>query len=234
MEEDFVGIAIDEAIDSYLSQETRERETGVYFPSEIGKCLRQMYYIYTTPPKKFSPETLRVMQSGNIVHNFIKYALMKEKDRKGAKLQLITNERSITLPMIKDGVIIRIRGRMDNKIMVKTEGGAFYIVEVKSQKSVENLYEHRSDHKEQLMFYLLAENCKGCLMYIGKDNLATKYFNFDLDMKLINKLIDRFFTVHNAVINKKIPEPEAWKSYDKKWQCQFCNYQDECKKDGRG
>ena len=60
---------IDNLVKEFLGRRIRERKEGVIFPSEIGYCLRRLYYLYKKP-KEISFETLKLFESGNIVHGW--------------------------------------------------------------------------------------------------------------------------------------------------------------------
>ena len=58
-------INFDQMIDNHLHKENRPKEIGRYYPSEIGTCMRKVWYSYKFPMET-NPELLKVFELGNI------------------------------------------------------------------------------------------------------------------------------------------------------------------------
>ena len=66
-------------IDNHLHKENRPKEIGRYYPSEIGTCMRKVWYSYKFPMET-NPELLKVFELGNILHDFVVQVLQSEKN----------------------------------------------------------------------------------------------------------------------------------------------------------
>ncbi|MCD6367760.1 MAG: Dna2/Cas4 domain-containing protein [Candidatus Aenigmarchaeota archaeon] len=215
-------INFDELINSYLSRDFRPKEVGRYYPSEIGNCLRKVWYSYKYP-KDVEPKLLKIFEVGNILHNFVVDVLESEKN---PDVKLIESE----LPVkIKEKNFI-ISGRIDDVIVVESLEKKF-LVEVKSCKflPMEGPQDH---HVMQLNLYMHASGIHdGILLYIQKDDLESRVFNIEYDEALAEKTLKRFEDLHRYLTNDEIPPPEAKMNPDMSWMCKFCDYKDRCEKE---
>ena len=213
-------IDFDELIDQYLKRENYPKRIGRYYPSEIGNCLRKIWYTYKRP-KQFEPEIIKVFQVGNMMHDFIVEVLKSEKT---PKVELLEAEMPIKVEFPK----FTVSGRVDDLMLVK-ESNEKILVEVKSCQHIENIKKAKEHHKMQLMFYMYATKIyKGIILYIDKTNLKTKAFHIDFDEIEAMEILNRFWTLHKKLSKDELPEPEAKKNEDKKWMCSYCEYKELC------
>jgi len=216
-------IDVDKLIDDYLAREVEEREIGVYYPSEIGFCMRRNYYLYTIP-KQYEASTLRVFKAGELGHLFVGEVLKQS-------LEEVKLEYPIILTSLeKDWTI---RGRLDSFIIFRVEDEVI-VVEL---KTVSNLYyiqqsnEAHWEHVLQIMPYLKAVKARrGIIVYVDRRNLRTKYFEVQWDEAIYKHFLRRVDDLHNYLVNKKLPLAEAKLINSKNWMCKYCNYSEECEK----
>lgn len=207
-------------IDKFIaSRESKERQLGKYYASELGMCPRKLTFSYKYPRQMDKP-TLRIMQVGEIFHDWIAKML-------GASavhgVKLLANERSITLISPNSEAVIS--GRLDDLIVVDRTGEQV-VVDVKTIKSFDYLEKPKKEHILQVMMYLKALSIKkGGLLYIKKDDMQIKYFEFEYDPKVVADLISRADTVHKALTEGTYPSKVEMAD---RWQCRYCSYSLEC------
>ena len=63
-------IDFDLLVSNYVQRENRTKTVGRYYPSEIGLCLRKIWYSYRFPVET-SPDLLKIFEMGNIIHDFV-------------------------------------------------------------------------------------------------------------------------------------------------------------------
>jgi len=106
-------INFDEMIDNHLKREHRTKGIGRYFPSEIGTCMRKIWYTYKYP-MEVKPELLKIFEVGNIMHDFVVEVLKSEKN---PHIELLKSE----VPFKEQIEDFLISGRIDNLILVKAD-----------------------------------------------------------------------------------------------------------------
>jgi CRISPR/Cas system-associated exonuclease Cas4 (RecB family) len=213
-------IDFNKLIDNHLHREVRPRQEGRYYPSEIGSCVRKIWYGYKKPRERKS-DVIKIFQMGNMIHDFITDVLKSEKN---PDIELLQSEVPFRQP-IED---FTVSGRVDDVMMIKTSGRTV-LVEVKSTKMLSMTNEPQPSHVMQLQVYLHFLGMKyGMIVYVEKNTLQTKWFNVDYDPQKAEGAINRFKRIHSSVKNNEIPEPEAKMTPGKEWECNYCDWKDEC------
>ncbi len=225
---DFVGNIVDidvqDIIDNYLKTEDKPRKIGIYFPSEIGSCLRRSYYSYIMP-KPSEPKALRIFALGNNVHSFIANALKSYND-----FAVVEEEKPVHIDYRDDDTSFSVYGRIDDYLV--TSDGKKIIIEAKSVGDINKVNEPDPKHLMQIMLYLRAEEADyGLLVYADKKNLDIRQFRVDYDDELYNKVISRFKDLDFHLRNGKLPPAEYYFDDKKVWECKFCPYYNECMQD---
>ena len=105
-------IDFNEMIDNHLSREHKSKEIGRYYPSEVGMCLRKVWYSYKHPTP-LEPRLLRIFELGNIIHDFVVEVLKSEKN---PHIELVKSE----FPFREKIDDFTISGRIDNLIQIKS------------------------------------------------------------------------------------------------------------------
>ncbi|MFH0711240.1 MAG: PD-(D/E)XK nuclease family protein [Candidatus Aenigmatarchaeota archaeon] len=215
-------IDFDKMVDGHIAREHKPKHIGRYYPSEIGNCLRKLWYSYKYP-QKIEPDLLKIFEAGNIIHGFVVEVLKSEKNK---EVQLIQSEIPLKLEM--EGYIIS--GRVDDLVIVKADGKKL-LIEVKSTKNLEAIIQPLHNHVIQLMFYMTALGTHdGLILYVDKNNLKSKTFEIPFDEIKSAEILDRFSFLNDHLKKNKIPVDEAKKISDMSWMCRYCEYKDKCDK----
>ena len=211
-------------IENHLAREFRPKTQGRYYPSEIGKCLRDVWYSYKQP-LPLPMEKVKIFEAGNIMHHFVAEVMRSEKNQ---QVKLLDNELPFQL-QIRDFII---SGRIDDLLLVLADNKRL-LVEVKSVARLDFTNEPQPQHMIQLQLYLHALRKShnvdaGALLYIEKNTLQAKTFIIDYDERLAAEALDRFSKLHNFLVAGKLPPPEARLRDEIGWMCKRCDYRERC------
>lgn len=213
-------IDFNEMVTRYIERESRPKSLGRYYPSEIGGCMRKVWYSYRHP-KKLEPELLKIFEMGNMVHDFVVKVLESDKNK---DVQLLQSE----FPLKIECKDFLISGRVDDLVLVKASGKTF-VVEVKSTKSIGYVKEASESHVMQLQLYMHATGIhNGIVLYIDKGNLQSKQFHVDYDKEKVDGILDRFSELHQLLQSSLLPIDEAKRVLGKEWMCRYCEYAEKC------
>mgnify|MGYP001615525314 CR=1 FL=1 len=158
-------INFDDMVDRFLESEVRIRTIGRYYPSEIGQCMRKVWYSFRNP-KPFDKELKKVFEAGNRLHEFVADVFKSDKVE---EVELV--EKEIPFELAIDD--FTISGRIDDLIRVKI-GDKQALVEVKSTKNLKYMEEPSESHVMQLQLYLHARKLtEGILLYLEKNTLKS-------------------------------------------------------------
>ena len=215
-------IDFDKMVDDHISREHKPKQIGRYYPSEIGNCLRKLWYSYKYP-QKIEPDLLKIFEAGNIIHGFVVEVLKSEKNK---EVQLLQSE----IPFKIEMEDYMISGRVDDLVIVNSDGKKM-LIEVKSTKNIDSIGEPQHNHAMQLMFYMTAlEIHKGLVLYVDKNNLKSKIFQIPFDQIKSAEIVDRFSFLHKHLKKDELPVDEAKKVSDMNWMCRYCEYRIKCDK----
>ncbi|MCD6547053.1 MAG: PD-(D/E)XK nuclease family protein [Nanoarchaeota archaeon] len=213
-------IDFDKLIHNHVKREEKPKVIGRYYPSEIGSCLRKIWFSYKYP-KETESELLKIFKIGDMLHNFVVEVIKSEKN---PDVELIDAEMPFELKM-KNFVI---SGRVDDIVLLKANNKNI-LVEVKSISNVNKLEKAKPQHVMQLQLYMFATKIRdGMLLYVDKRNLKSKVFTIPYDEIEAIKALERFSILHEHLSNNTIPEPEAKLDEEKSWMCKYCEYRDLC------
>ena len=213
-------IDFDKLIDKYLYREARAKVIGKYYPSEVGQCIRKVWFSYKIP-KQIEPHVTKIFEAGNMLHGFIVDVLKSDKN---PEVTLLETELPLKVPM--EG--FEISGRIDDIIRLEHNGEKI-LVEVKTCKSIDYLREPSEQYLMQLQLYLHATGIKrGVVLYIEKNTLRSKHFHVNYDRNMADTVFSRFKALDIALKNDSLPQAEAKQSQKNKWMCGFCLYKKEC------
>jgi len=213
-------IDFNEMIDNHLKRENKPKDIGRYYPSEIGTCLRKIWYSYKFP-MEIKPDLIRIFELGNIMHDFVVHVLKSDKN---PHVELLKSE----FPFKHNVDDFTISGRIDNLLLIKASGKEI-LVEVKSSADIAFIREAAPHNVVQLQLYMhLLGVHNGILLYIDKKNLQSKVFEVQYKKDDAEEIIERFKTLHSALTKDTLPEPEARGSQKTMWLCRFCEYKDKC------
>lgn len=213
-------INFDEMIDNYLRRPASQKQEGRYYPSQIGSCMRKTWYSYKFPTET-KPETSKIFEVGNMMHDFIVKVLKSDKN---SQIELLKSE----FPFVQEIDDFIISGRIDDLILVKKENKKI-LVEVKSSSSVDFVKEPSEGYVMQLQLYLHFFGVDdGLILYLDKRNMKCKSFEIKYDVDFAISVIKRFASLHNYIIRNETPEPEARKKENLSWMCKSCEYREKC------
>ncbi len=207
-------------IDNHLKREHKPKGIGRYYPSEIGMCLRKIFYSYKFP-LELKPDLVKIFELGNIMHDFVVHVLKSDKN---PHVQLLKSE----FPFKQDIDDFTVSGRIDNLLLVKADNKEI-LVEVKSSTDIGFIREAAPHNVVQLQLYMhILGVHNGVLLYIDKKNLQSKVFDIQYKEDEAKKIIERFRLLHKSLVSDTIPEPEARASSRTIWMCRYCEYNDKC------
>lgn len=218
-------IDFDKLVDQHIAREHRPKEMGRYYPSEVGSCMRKLWYSYKYP-QEVDAGLRKIFEAGNIIHGFVVEVLKSEKNK---DVELLKSEMPFQIPA-EDFII---SGRVDDLILIKSSGKKA-LVEVKSTKDVSFIKQPQTNHVMQLMFYMEATGVhNGVILYIDKNDLKSKVFEVEFEYKKASDIFDRFSFLHEHLKKDGIPNPEAKEVNDMNWMCKFCEYKGKCDKNDK-
>ncbi len=209
-------------VTNHIERSSRPKSLGRYYPSEIGSCMRKVWYSYKYP-QELRPELLKIFEVGNMLHGFVVEVLKSEKNK---DVQLLRSE----FPLKIETPDFLISGRVDDLVLVKASGKTI-VVEVKSTKSIDFVKEASESHVMQLQLYMHATGIhNGMVLYIDKGNLQSKQFPIEYDEGQVKEILERFKQLHQLLTSNLLPIDEAKKNQDKQWLCRFCEYTEKCER----
>jgi len=206
-------------VEKYLHREFKPKQIGRYYPSEIGNCIRKVWFSYKYPIQ-IKSDLIKIFEMGNILHNFVVNVLKSEKN---PEVELLESE----MPFKIDMGDFLISGRIDNLLLLK-ENSKKILVEVKSTSSIKSITEPMSHNVMQLQLYMHALNIHdGTLLYVEKNTLKSKVFYVEFKQEIANHALERFRLLHKFLNDDIAPIAEA-KNNGKKWECNYCDYREMC------
>ena len=226
--------SISRIIVDYLKQkhdeEKKERKIGYYFPAHLPYCLRRQYWDYVDPVEP-SIEDLKIFFLGDLIHEAVENILEKKLKAK--------SERKILIPIdVLQGIFIA--GRADS--VYEDEEGNVYVVEIKTINSltyrdkktheIKELDKPKPHHVYQIMPYLYAFNARGIIIYIERNTFKTKEFEVLKDPAIMREVMERAKRLHEYLLTRTLPPPEAKHDPANRWQCSYCPYKWRCFSNG--
>jgi len=211
-------IDFNKLIDKHLIREHKPKQIGRYYPSEIGSCMKKVWFSYKKP-REIKAELLRIFEAGNMLHEFISEVIKSEKN---PEVELVKQE----MPIKVEEKDFTISGRIDNLVLVKIDNEEV-LVEVKSTKFIKE--KPSEENVMQLQFYMHATGIhNGILLYVQKDNLQTRSFEIPYDKKQAEEVLGRFRLLDKCLKMDEMPPAEARYNPNISWMCNYCDYKDEC------
>lgn len=215
-------IDFDQMISNYLKRESKPKTVGRYYPSEIGSCLRKVWYSYKYP-KETDIELVKIFELGNMIHDFVTKVIESDKN---PHVELLEKE----LPLLKDMKDFTISGRLDDLLMLK-EDDKKVLIEVKSTKSIDFTKEASRSHAMQLQLYMHITGVhNGIVLYIDKNNLKSKAFEINYDPEQSEEILKRFIELNICLVTNQLPLDEAKRDPSLMWMCRFCEHSEMCDK----
>lgn len=215
-------IDFDKMVENYLKRETKPKTIGRYYPSEIGSCIRKVWYSYKYP-KETDIELTKIFEVGNLIHDFVSKVIESDKN---PHVELLERE----LPLRLETKDFTISGRLDDMLLLK-EDGRKILVEVKSTKTTDYTTEPSRNHVMQLQLYMQITGIhEGIVLYVDKNNLKSKAFSVKYDEELSKEIMNRFIELNICLVTDQLPLDEAKRDPSLMWMCRYCEYNDKCDK----
>jgi CRISPR/Cas system-associated exonuclease Cas4 (RecB family) len=209
-------------------------EAGSYRCSSIPGCIRKSFYWFKQP-REFPCSTLKIFRAGKNVHE----AVEESFDTFGG-FDSVEREVSVMKEFGDPKSHFKVTGTLD---LIVEEKGKRRVVEFKSAKTLwkfdaDNevcIYNPPNEfHLDQITLYMgLAKINSGWIIYIQKNDLATKVYSVEFSKKRFDKLIDRTRELHRCLEENTLPDPESKNDESRKWECKSCIYKKECRGDVR-
>lgn len=225
-------------------QKNSRKPTQTYKPSSMN-CIRQSYYQLTgakEDEKNYSYVGIGICNSGSDIHIRIQTAIQQMADngidcewidvakfvkqRKLKNLEVISqtdtetklNHKTLNMHFMCDG-IVRYKGK-------------YYIIEIKSEANSKFSYRQDVDpsHYKQGTAYSLSFGLDDIIfIYVSRDLLDMKSFLFTPTKEMKEDLVSYIEECDECV--KKLTPPKKPIEIEKK-TCNYCNYKNQCRKDG--
>ncbi len=213
-------INFDEMISNYLKRAPSQKQEGRYYPSQIGTCIRKVWYSYKFPVET-SAELAKVFEVGNMMHDFIVKVIQSEKN---PHIELLKSE----FPFREEMEDFVISGRIDDLVLIK-ENSKKVLVEVKSTASIDMIKEPIESNVMQLQLYMHFFGIDdGLLLYIDKRDMRCKSFEIKYNVDNALSILKRFSKLHKHLAENKLPEAEARTTEKTLWLCKRCEYKEKC------
>jgi CRISPR-associated exonuclease Cas4 len=206
---------------------------GKYHPSSIPYCMRQTYYKWFVP-KRIPAPSLRIMEAGNMTHEWIMKMLQLLVDEKQIQGEVASLESERPFEIVVDAEDdISIRGRFDDFLMLSNDRER-YLIEVKSQKSLFYSNDYKKEHAIQAMPYLYVKRpCKGIFIYVDRASYETRIFprdgdGLEYDKNVMSYIFTRVKLLDTYIKSQTLPPPEGKQIREMNWQCGLCPWKVEC------
>ena len=214
-------IDFDKLIETHIKRERKPKEIGRYYPSEIGSCIRKVWYSYKHP-MEIEPDRLKIFEMGDILHKFMMEVLKSEKN--ADKIKFLESE----LPFKMNFKDFIISGRLDDVVIAK-EDGQKIVIEVKTVKDIKYTDRPNKIHVMQLQLYMHATGVHdGIILYVDRNNLKTKAFEVKYDEKHSLDILKRFKVLNELLAKDVLPIDEFKQSKETIWMCNMCEYRAKC------
>ena len=190
-------------IDNYLIKKEYHKRNA-YYPSEVNKCLRQLYYKWTEEPESnpITPGALWKMRIGDAIHNMIHDYLLES----GMEIvPEVSFKKDINLKY-------PISGRIDDLFIDKD--GELSGIEAKTSygRGIVNIQKSRNpkqDDLNQVIVYLYCNPSikRFYMIYFGRDNAYRTQFIIERYDKLehdFNNLIQRFYNLEGHIVEEEV------------------------------
>ncbi len=216
-----MDIDIDKIIKKGLSKIPFVRDEAVFSPSDIGMCMRYLYYSYKSP-KAESEEDSKIFAIGNMVHDIVKEALVQYN-----KLYGDFSDIKFEYPIEIAHDDFKIKGRID--ALLSLFSGENVVLEIKSTSDISKIIEPDERHLWQTILYIKASAANyGIIAYIQKNNARVKQFKVEANDSIYNQIMERFERLRKYLKTNTLPPAEYLFDPALSWYCSRCKYRDQC------
>lgn len=214
-----------------------------YKPSSLGGCDRRVYFEVTGAPidknPSISPDGVGIMESGTDRHERLQNYVISMKEL-GIPCEWVDVEDYLKLYPQPGTRIIERKGnemKLRNDILdlsfmcdgIIKMGAKYYILEIKTEASFKFQKRDGAEekHKSQAACYSVALGIDDVIfLYEQRDFCQKKPFHVHVtDEDKVNKVIHVISTIEEKRLKKEVPSKT-----DKKSECTYCPFTQECKK----
>lgn len=214
-------IDVDHIVKKGIGRVPNVRDKSVFSPSDIGQCMRYLYYSYTLPREE-KEEKLKVFAIGNKVHDIIKEAFVQYN-----KVYGDFKDMQFEYPIEISIDDFKIKGRAD--ILLTLFDNSKVVIEIKSTSDISKILTPDESHVWQTIFYIKATNAsQGIIAYVEKNNMKIKQFDVYMNEDIYSQILARFLRLKEFLKTNTLPPAEYYFDKNKSWMCKNCPYREEC------
>lgn len=218
-----------ELIDEYYQEKREERNQEHFYITDAGKCPRAIYFsMKGYPRKEKEARILRVFDRGDMIHQKLMAVLFGIP-----KIRVVASEIDIPSKAL-------FHGRADAIISINNK---LYVVDIKSSSDYkfQKLKEPEEAHRKQIQLYMhYFKIPQGILLYENKNTQELKEFEEKYDKELCEKIIKDFELLKYQIENDILPPIPADLKREREafyrgeggfpWQCEYCDFREECER----
>lgn len=234
-----VSDTIKQTIIQINKEESAKHTPGKFYPSSVGKCLRQIVYQmlgYEAPP--IDAKGLLIMNNGTYFHDRIEHILKQSDIFIASELPIKSQELNISGRLDILARNVYPHKSSDNIIEIRDDNGVIYtgpkedvlIIELKSINSKGFAYVEKNgpklEHKQQVHLYMyLTGIVNSVVLYENKDTQDLCEYHVPYNKQMAEEVVDKITKANYYYKRKILPEREyTINSFD----CKFCPYKEQC------
>ena len=222
--EELINNWVDEILveESKIESDRHVRIPGTFYASELPYCLRRNF-LSMKSPKEPSSSLLRIFKMGSLMHDWLSKVINKASS-KPSRPDMVLVKEEFPLLLFDRQTNTTISGRIDSFII---DQGMKYPYEFKSCAGFGQL--PKPHHVLQIMPYIQGTKAKaGYLIYMKKNDLELRVCRVDFSQSIMDEIWKRAETLQSALDANELPEPEALLTKERKWECDYCPFRNEC------
>ena len=214
-----------QAIDCFKARYTeynhRTELEGEYFhPSQLGQCLRKLFYEAKKVPADSKPYGDQLLTQSLTFEIGTYFHVLFQNLCERAKV-LVRREIAIVNPKL------RILGHGDGELLID---GVRYLLEIKTSNSRTflALTDIKHEHKMQITAYMRTLGLKWAIViYVDKDRSTLKEYVYAYDHSFWLKTVKPRIKVYFDSLESNVP-PDREGTNPNKFPCSFCNVRETC------
>jgi len=192
-----------------------------FYPSEFGKCKREVYYDFKGAPKDAQDgRTLLTFRIGDAVHNIIKTILYNAKIMTADEVKVFDADTNTS-------------GRFDGGVL-NSATSKQELIEIKSTnhfsfEAMDEIELADDKYRGQLVVYMHSGvRNVGNVLVINKNTSEIKEWELPLESAeaFYAEKVKPYFDACAKVIKKRTPPVREYTRED--WQCQYCSFRTKC------
>ena len=222
---------LQEIIDEYLLQREKEKEgrehSGLWNPSNFGRCFRQQFLKrkgvpFSNPPDLF---TLRKFARGNLVHDALEKLVTCVRPNCQVESVISTDDVSGRVDLLFPDCVIDIKSKAQNQMFYarKCLPKDFTPANFINNQTFANRY---PCELLQTMFYAIHYSRPKAILALVEENLSVLEFIYDVTDEWRHSVNNELTTLRSYWLLDEMPPPKSRTPYA---ECSYCVYRDYCK-----